>query len=148
MRRKYDKDLIDLAVVILIVISGVSGATDVEKLIRRSLGSHDRKLILNAVRKELQITNQFNVLYLKVKKDAAYFAGNVIKPADPMKYDVDPVRALIEKQGNGAWKVVEIWTLAKEDASAEQRNLFNQRVRKDSRKTVKLETSLMKTYEY
>jgi hypothetical protein len=87
-------------------------------------------LILNAVRKDLHIINQFNVLYLRVKKNAAYFAGNVIKPTDPMKYDVDRVRALIEKQSNGNWKVVEIWTLAKENASAEQRELFNQRVRK------------------
>jgi|GEM_PF-6949531 len=94
------------------------------------LGSQERKNIMNAVRKELKINNQFNVYYLKAKNNSAYFAGKVISTDEQAQYDLGNIRALIEKQNNGSWKVVDIWTLAKETASVEQRMAFNERVRK------------------
>jgi len=68
MRRKYDKDLIDLAVVNIDRNFWCQWCDRCRKVLYAEAWLARQKLILNAVRKELQITNQFNVLYLKVKK--------------------------------------------------------------------------------
>lgn len=94
------------------------------------VGSQERKNIMDALRKELKINSQFDVYYLKAKNNSAYFAGKVVPSDEQNKYAMGSVRALVEKQDNGRWKVVDIWTLANETASAEQRMAFNERVRK------------------
>jgi hypothetical protein len=93
-------------------------------------GSPERKMILDAVRKDLRIANQFEVRHLKVKNGVAYFSGNAMGVIKGAKSRVEKVKALIEKQNDGAWMVSDIWILEKGKASTTEQKAFDERVQK------------------
>lgn len=76
--------------------------------------SPERKALLDAVRRKLNIQNQFSVDHLKVNQRWAYFSGNAVVFFDGERQEVNSVKALLERRsvrGKLSWVVVEIWTL-------------------------------------
>ncbi|HVG38284.1 MAG TPA: hypothetical protein VM870_03285 [Pyrinomonadaceae bacterium] len=96
-------------------------------------GSPERKAILDAVRRKLKTSTQFEVDHLKVSGRWAFFRGNAVVFTDGEKVETDSVQALLERReeaaGVGRWAVVEIWNL-EQSGTAEMAQNFARRVRK------------------
>lgn len=95
-------------------------------------GTPERKAILDAVRKHLDIDYRFEVFHLKVHGKWAYFYGNSLLDDGPEKLEDDTIKALLVKQGDKgmptSWRVVEIWTLL-QYGTQEQEQLFIARLK-------------------
>jgi hypothetical protein len=94
-------------------------------------GSPERKAILDAVRKKLNIKSQFEVHHIKVNQRWAYFRGGEVFFIEGEKQETDLSVAVLlerkEKAGKPSWTVAEIWTLPTNDDQSFQ--TFVERVR-------------------
>jgi len=81
-------------------------------------GTPERKAILDAVRKRLDITSQFSVDHLKLNGDWAYFRGTEVFIDGGERQETDlSVAVLLQRRtmgGKQAWTIIEMWTLPTE----------------------------------
>lgn len=107
-----------LYVFISITLATLSLASqDVGRAYTPRPGSPERKAILDAVRERLGISNQFEVIHMKVNRQWAFFRGNALVFEGREKLEVDSVMALLrraEESGKQVWQVEHIWSLERD----------------------------------
>ena len=91
-------------------------------------GTTEWKEIQESVRKKLKITDKFKIYHFRIKNDYAYFVASSIDRVDGETVEFDSIKAVLKKDKDKLWKVVDAWSATREGGPGQQK-AFKDRAR-------------------